>query len=215
MKKNTLVSLVILLFITMAGCQHDGADLRSPAEQDSIMSTNGMLVECPTWTATELEVLDSLEYETFSGSLAPGQGGWLSATMQTWPKNSNFTIMVPPGALPDDGSAPVEFSMRIPTRAAYEQYASENGGVELPLIIRLEPSGILFHENVVILGTYMPWRNDEIDTGCDAVFWSTEDGTPTNIGEAELWMQKNRWRVRFEAPHFSDWEHGTGTVVED
>ncbi len=55
--------------------------------------------------------------------------------------------------------------MRIPTRASYEQYAEDHGGQELPLIIRLEPSGILFHENIIIMGTYMPWRNDEIDAG--------------------------------------------------
>lgn len=215
MKKRTLVSLVILLFTAFAGCQHDGTGRQSPAQQDMILSSNSVLAGCPTWTATELEVLDSLEYEEFSGSIAPGQGGWLSATMQTWPKNSNFNIMVPPGALPDDATAPVAFSMRIPTRASYEKYAAEHGGEELPLIIRLEPSGILFHENIIVMGTYMPWRNDEIDPDCGAVFWSTEDGNPTNIGEALLWLQKNRWRVRFEAPHFSDWEHGTGTVVED
>ena len=102
------------------------------------------------------EILASLEYEEFWGTIYPGMGGWLQTSMATWPGGSAFSIMVPPEALPGDPSESVAFSMRIPTQQSYWDYYDENG-IWLPLIILLEPAGVNFAVPVTVMATWMPW----------------------------------------------------------
>ena len=152
------------------------------------------------WPSVEL--LDTLDYEEFSGTLVPGQGGALLATMATWPKNCIFSIIVPPEALPDDDSNPVLFSLRVPTYQSYMEHASDN----LPLIIRLEPSNINFHVPVMVMGTYMPW-----DLPDAWEYWTID---PLQFfGDVEvITTRQGRKRVLFDAPHFSDWMVGDDDV---
>lgn len=211
--KNVLFILALFaLLLPVSGCDDDASTptandgpvvMMRVVEQLDGPPLVGDDCKAPTFTSTDPEILNGLTYETFSGTITPGQGGWLLAEPQTWPKGSTFTIMVPPGALPDDGTEPFGFQLQVPTYQSYLDNEDENDGAGLPLVMRLEPSHINFLEPVQIFATYMPWSDPGLDPA-DHTDWA-----PSCQDDSILWKydaRARKWRVRFEAPHFSDWE---------
>ena len=151
----------------------------------------------------DLEFLDSLEYEEFSGDILPGYGAILHGEMKTWPGGCYFGINIRPESLPSDLTNPVTFSMRIPTYQSYVDYP------DLPLIIRLEPSDINFIEPVGVMGTYMPWTGL---TAQDVFKYFCLLPVFTDYGEPSVTQVDRYVRIMFNASHFSVWGVGGGAA---
>jgi len=197
MKRIHAILVLAVLGLLLGGCGQD-SDQTSPQVPSAFSS---LRIADKAFLDEHRDLLDQLDYEVFTGTLQSGMGGWLSGTMLTWDKGCTFGVMVPPGAVPDDLGS-VQFTMRIPTKQSYQAYEELN----LPLIIRLEPSGVNFLQPVTVVATYMPW------SGMDAQdvfeYWCLNPsyqpfGTPFNI-----YQDKNRVRIMIQVPHFSDWEIG-------
>ncbi len=214
MRRPTLLVVLASLFLCLGAC---GDESTNPAQPDQVSGKTNYILppgapEPPSgWETTPIEILESLEYEEFQGTIIPGMGGLLIAEMSTWPGGSYFSINVPPGALPDDGGGspePVIFTLRVPTRQMYEDYQYLNNGKGLPLTIQLEPSGILFHEPVEILATYMPWTGATIDWEWDQ--WGVEPGEEWDGYDLQVEAVKKSVQLQYKLPHFSRWETGGG-----
>lgn len=204
MKRFSLFLLLTISVVLVAGCGD---------ESEPTASSPTVLAFAPDKSNTVVindEILASLEYEEFWGTIYPGMGGWLQTSMATWPGGSAFSIMVPPEALSGDPSESVAFSMRIPTQQSYWDYYDENG-IWLPLIILLEPAGVNFAVPVTVMGTWMPWVPFQ-PSGFDA--W-TVNPDYEDYGPVRYLEFKKMWRVMYEAPHFSDWVVTDKTIVEE
>lgn len=195
MNRRTVPIVLIALLVLVAGCDNNDT---STSSQGSLLAPSA---DKTTATPLTTELLDSLDYEEFHGSLLPGFGGWLQAEMKTWPGGCVFSIMVPPNALPGNINERVEFSMRIPTYQSYMAHADDN----LPLIIRLEPSNVNFLVPVTVMGTYMPWAPYQPGKEWDYGFIDPD----YNIYGVPNYFWVKRWlRVTYQVPHFSDWASG-------
>jgi len=198
---NRTPTRVLLALIVLAtfGCG-DGTDTMAP---DPTEPAGRAPVHIYGLKPTPPSVLDDLDWEEFSGFVTPGTGSVLMGTLTTWPKNCDVALNIPPNALPA-GSPPTEFSLAVPTRDSYDRYRDFNGGRGLPLILRLEPSGIDFQVPVQVFATYMPWA----EHNADAPFYVHWTNSPVfeYRGMTEMDRDQNRTTVSFDAPHFSDWE---------
>ncbi len=143
--------------------------------------------------------LDQLDYETISGTLQPGQSGIMSEVLTTWPKNCRFSLLVPESSMP--GGYAINFEMRIPTQASYLENAGE---LNHRLVIRLAPDGEQFLGPITVEGTWMPWQGRGVPPS--TLYYYNGD----EWGEAEIIYVPtlDRYRVRFQVNHFSDWEVG-------
>ena len=154
-------------------------------------------------------LIESLDYETFSGVMQPGMGGLMTAVAKTWPGTCYFGINVPPEALPSEQSS-TTFSLSVPTYASYMAHAAEN----LPLILRLEPEGIRFQVPVTVLATWMPWDDRTPDEyfNVEPVYENgvLVDTIADEFGTPSVTKIKIGWRVMFSVGHFSDWETNGG-----
>lgn len=207
---RTALKIVLAMALTVmcaVGCENDHTDfLTSPASNnDVVLPLNKAKVD-PLDTIDPLdltqEFLDTLEYEEFTGTIQPGVGGQLTVEMTTWVGGCLFGLQINPSSVPADWG-PTTFSMRIPT---YQSYV-ENPG--LPLIVRLEPSGLNFLEPIGVMATYMPWSGldaeDMFEYFCLLPEFA-EYGEPTAV-------QVDRYvRLYFYVNHFSDWGVGGGAV---
>jgi hypothetical protein len=141
--------------------------------------------------------LDSLDYETLSGTLAPNQGGVLSENLTSWPKNCRFTLTVPETSMSSETA--INFTMSIPTKASYDA----NSGLDDHLIIRLAPDGETFVGPITVEGTWMPWMGAPPDT---LYYNSLSGASESGMAMITYWPSINRYRVSFQVDHFSDWE---------
>lgn len=195
-------SLLILLAAVLAlqvGCDNQSSDLSStvsPIELSPQMMEKGGFD------------LESLQYESLTAQIMPGVGGFYTMTMNSWPGVCKFSVQVPEGAIPASeggGDQPVVFSLRVPNKQSYDN----NPG--LPLIVRLEPSGINFAEYITVYVYYMnfPPYNTAFPGG--PLYWfETGEGeyAPANY----LGKDRNGHRFMAKLPHFSDWDLGSGSV---
>lgn len=147
-----------------------------------------------------LNLLDALDYEVLSGTLTPGSGGALGQNLRTWRPYGGcwFDLLVPPTALNPEGD-PINFTMRIPTRASYEAHPE----IADRIIIRLGPDGMQFLTPITITATWMPWMG----TPASTLFIDSGQGPLTPVVPVYD-SNTNRWHVEFKVTHFSDWEVG-------
>jgi hypothetical protein len=194
MKNPCIFALSVAILFLLAGCENDIGSVDSrdvrPAASASKMTVQD-----------HLDIIGAIEFETFSGSITSEYGGWVQGSMATWPRGCTFTLMVPPGAVPGAPGERTEFSMSIPTYESYLAYAD----ADLPLIIELEPSGVMFLKPITVLATYMPWADETVDDITD--YWSISPAFEM-FGPPVVWQDRSRIRVMFEVPHFSVWESG-------
>ena len=138
---------------------------------------------------------EELEYEEFSGTLLGGQGGVMYEYSVTWGKNCLFALIVPPEAT-DPYWEPIEFTYRIPTKDSYTLHPELHD----QLFIRLGPDGTHFLAPITVIATWMPWEGTPPD--------------PLEVWDGDEWREATveqvgkRWRVTFQADHFSDWRIG-------
>ncbi|MBU0742049.1 hypothetical protein KKG45_08840 [bacterium] len=201
MRTQFKLVLVTAILAAVVGCQTDPVGLKEDgADLAAKMNT--------TTPLAHHALLQSLDYEVITGTISPRWGGLLTGAAKTWPEDSNFGLLVPPGALNTTDSLPVEFTLRVPTFDSYMAFA-ERG---LPLVFRLEPHGMQFLEPVTVLGTYMP-RDERMPTH----FWHVtpvyEDGEVVDVryeefGEVDVHPGRAGLQVMFQVNHFSDWEVG-------
>ncbi|HPF36934.1 MAG TPA: hypothetical protein P5571_15290 [Candidatus Krumholzibacteria bacterium] len=190
MKRSLVFFILLILALALFGCGRE-TDQTAPAVTSAAKYDLG----------DQQDILETLEYEVFTGTIQEGVGGWLTGTMTTWPKNCTFGVMVPPTAVPV-GLGSTTFTMRIPTYQSYMDHAAD----DLPLIVRLEPSSINFQAPVSVMATYMPWTGMTAEDVFE--YWSVSPdylnyGAPSSVTQVG-----NRVRIVFEVPHFSDWELG-------
>lgn len=181
----SLLSLYGMLFLGCGGEPNKAGQLTAPRPIASRTDAN--------------EYLDSLnlDYEEFAGTLTPGVGGVLNATMTTWGKNCQFSLFVPATAVDPEGS-PINFTMRIPTKASYLAHPE----IASKIIVRFEPNGEHFSDSLTVQTTWMPWEGVPPDS---LYYWCIYgEGVPTVTYLPNI----NRYRVTYKVNHFSDWEVG-------
>ncbi len=143
--------------------------------------------------------LDVLEYETLEAPLNPANGGFFSLTMNTWVPKCTFGVMVPVGAGNDNEYT---FSLSVPTKEMYDTY------IDLPLILRMEPSNVIFASPIEVWAYYMPWEKFPFQDDETAVFRTGSDPDAEYIlippEERDIIRGKHRLHATF--PHFSDWD---------
>jgi hypothetical protein len=143
--------------------------------------------------------LNSLEYETFYGTLSPESGGALGTYLKTWGKNCWFSVVVPQGAM-DPNDPPVNFSMSVPTKASYLAHSGTD--LDSTIVIRLDPDGYPFRESIRIQATWMPWAPPPPDS---VNVW---DGYASQRVPVQYVPSIDRYQIIFWVDHFSDWEVG-------
>ena len=202
-----IIFAVLLVIVFAVGCENDRTTVLTPGNDLELLPNKAkdgpfdtVLVDT---SSLDLEFLDSLEYEEFSGAILPGQGAWLIGEMKTWPGGGDFAIDIKPEALPPDFNYPVEFSMRIPNYQSYQDHP------ELPLIIRLEPSGINFLEPLTVMCTYMPWTGLTVDDLFEYFCLTPEF---EEFGEPTIFEIDRKVKLMFQAHHFSIWGVGGGAL---
>lgn len=200
---RTLFKLVCVtaILVAVVGCETDPVGI----EEGGVDHAAKLNADPPV---LHFALLESLEYEVISGNIFPDKGGMIVGNASTWPKESSFGLMVPPGAVPSRDSLPVEFTLRVPTYQSYMTFA-ERG---LPLVFRLEPHGMQFLEPVTVMGTYMPW-DKRIPTHYWHVTPVVENGVIIDVdyeefGEVDVQPGPSGLQVMFQVNHFSDWETG-------
>lgn len=198
--QKQLVAILIIALIALAGCQQKpvGPEPQGPAE------TAGKALQPDL---EHYEMLESMEYETITGTIDPGKGGVLSGTLKTWGGDYAYGVVVPAGAL-DSAGPSVEFSISVPTYQSYMEFAHRNP----PLILRLEPDGAQFHKPVTVLAPWLPWA-DRLPEQFWCVVPTYRDSkvvgvTYEDVGEVDLEPAPTGWRVSFDVNHFSEWETG-------
>jgi len=193
--------LMTVALATLVGCQTDPVGLEQDGG-DLAAKTNTMTPRA------HYALLESLEYDVIRGTISPGQGGIVTGVAESWPEGNSFGLMVPPGALGNRDSVPVEFTMRVPTFDSYLAHAE----FDLPLVFRLEPHGLHFQEPVTVTGTYMPWAADT-----PTHFWHVTpesaggklvDVRYEEVGAVDVQRDPSGLRVTFQVNHFSEWEAG-------
>lgn len=204
MRRTFLLAILAGALLVVGACSEEPTD---PVELGESSPFTGMALTqtglpydpTPDW------VLEDLEYEEFQGTIQPGLGGMLSFEMSTWPGGCWFSILIPPEALPA-AAGPTDFSIKVPTRASYDEYQYMNDGRGLPLIMHMEPSGLNFLVPVQVLGTWMPWVPVSLIPG-DWDLWCLDPALAYYPYDS---VQRNgRYvQVRYSAPHFSRWEGG-------
>ena len=205
MKRTAFQIILIALLVVAIGCDNDPATVVTPSNVLTFSADKGKNYYTnidPIYLNDEF--LDALEYEEFSGTIVPGAGAWLIGEMKTWPGGGDFCIDIKPDCLPPDFTYPIEFSMRIPTYRSYVNHP------QLPLIIRLEPSGINFQVPLTVMGTYMPWTGVTVDDLYEYFCLTPEYET---FGAPEIFEINRKVKMKFQAPHFSDW--GVGNSADD
>ena len=151
--------------------------------------------------------LDALDYETVSGILTPGSSAILMGIAHTWSFRTPcyYALNIPEGALPAGGD-PVEFSMSIPTKDSYLNYM---GGEDLPLILRMEPDGMVFAEPLTIMVSWMPWRPVPDEDDLEYWFYTEGGGESGHFTDVDLVTIPDGYdQVHFSVDHFSDWGLG-------
>ena len=204
-----IIFTAALVVVFAVGCEHDPTNVLTQssdptnfpnkAKDDPLTISPGDTI----YSYMDLEFLDSLEYEEFSGNIPSNLGCGLMGEMETWPGGGDFTIFIHEGAV-TSGYFPIEFSMRIPTYQSYMDHP------ELPLIIRLEPSDINFEIPVTVIGTYMPWTGVTVD---DVFKYFCLTPVFKNYGKPTVFEIDRKVKMEFQAPHFSDW--GVGNSADD
>ncbi len=199
--RMTVILILILGILAVVGCQEEPL---GPVPVD-MQAKNLISLED---NIEHHQLLENLHYELIEGTVIPGRGGLIGDTLSTWPKGCFFGLQVPPGALDTQDPTPVAFSVQVPTYESYMMYSHLN----LPLILRLEPDGIEFHDSVTVMATYMPWVKDEpVD------FWNVApvvdkgavvDVIYQDVGKVDVQSVDAGRRVSFKVNHFSDWEVG-------
>ena len=198
MRRAYILLVAIGLLVLLGGCQDDPTGL-DESGNSPVMYGNKSAPD-----PAHMALLDSLKYEEVFGSITPNLGGFIMIEMQTWPGGCTFAINIPPGSLPDDDNNNVPFSLRIPTYQSYMEHADYDKGKGLPMIIRLEPSGLNFLKPLTVWGTYMPWAVVDLSKPFD--YW-TVSPEYEDFGHVPSVHRDKKWvRFNFEAPHFSDWE---------
>lgn len=207
MRKPALFAALASVLMLVGACDNESHDTGRPGDFSPATSTGLNVAEDCEWSPTPPEIIDTLDWEVFEGSLQPGSAGFLIAQPATWGPGCTFMIQVPPGAVTGGPEDPrVDFSIAFPTKESYLANQSENCGNGLPLIMDLEPSGLLFTERVTVYATYMPWTDV---TAQDILSESWWDSSP--FGEHELlWVQEKKGVVTFafKVDHFSRWAVG-------
>ncbi|RKZ13565.1 hypothetical protein DRQ53_08535 [bacterium] len=203
-------TLLAILLLFIGACGTETENLTEPSDLRPVTGQDLDLDYC--WEPTPQSVINTLEWEEFTGTIQPGNGGFLVAQSTTWGPGVYFSIQVPPDALPA-GNGPTDFSIRFPTKASYLANQSENCGLGLPLILEMEPGGLVFNEPVTVHATYMPW------TGVTAAdLWEHWSSYPV-FGDYELESvtqgKKGIVNITYKAPHFSRWETGGGGPPEE
>ena len=153
------------------------------------------------------------DWENFDGTITPGMAGFLHVQQATWGPGVDFGIQVPAGALPLNVGA-TDFSVRLLKKDVYLANQDANCGKGLPLILRLEPHGLIFNEPVTVSVTYMPWTDvrasDFIDK--ENLLWSPDpELTIYEIEEGTVTERRVKGggyivTLSYKVPHFSDWE---------
>jgi len=199
--RMSAILIIMLGILAVVGCQQEPTGL----EPFDAHTKNATLLKADL---EHYNLLENLHYELIEGTVTPGEGGLVSGTLQTWPKGCSFGLLVPPGALDTQDPTPVDFSVRVPT---YESYMMHDH-LNLPLILRLEPDGMEFHDTVTVMATYMPWEKE-----APVDFWHVapiiENGDVVDVeyrdvGRVEVRPVDAGWQVSFKVIHFSDWEVG-------
>lgn len=186
MKASRLTLLLTLLVLVLAGCSQSMDDPGAPRSPLA-----------PVFTTLEAPPLDSLEWESFTGTITPGTGGIMLQASTTWPRNCVFGINIPPDAL-DPGWGPIEITLQVPKRAMYQQHPELAG--KLPM--RFFPSGLHFLTPVSITATWMPWENFRQG------YYESDylDGADSSAVEVTYVPPIDRYRMTYAISHFSDWE---------
>lgn len=209
MAKTTLriIFAVVLVAVFAVGCENDRTTAVAPSNDLVFLpdkSNNGPFIFDPSYYL-DIEFLNSLKYEEFSGSLVPGIGALLIGEMKTWPGGGDFAINIPPEALPDDDPTyETEFSIRIPT---YESYLRHP---QLPLIVWLEPSDVNFLVPLTVMCTYMPWTKATVD---DVYEYFCMTPLYEEFGPPTVYEIDGQVKLQFQAHHFSIW--GVGGPVDE
>ena len=204
MRKPVLLSVLASLLLFVGACEDESGNLTRPADFSSATTPDLNVAGDCEWAPTSPATLASLEWEEFEGTLQPGTGGFIYAPSASWGAGASFSIQVPPGALPA-GAGATDFSLRFPDKASYLNNEGENCENGLPVILEMEPSGMVFLEPVTVYATYMPWTDVTAQDVRDAWWSSTPDG-PYEL----LWVREKKGVVTFayKAWHFSRWETG-------
>lgn len=184
-----VLTLLALAAVHLVGCSRDSGPITRVASPRYLV-VGGALPATVN--------LDELVYEELSGTLEPGVGGLMGRYLSTWPKNSWFSLIVPPDAIAENG-APVAFKLRVPNKDSYLAHPE----LDSTLVIRLEPEGVYFADTLTVQGTWMPWR--PAPTGSTLKYYS---GADSGLARVEYIPSTNRYRVTFAVSHFSDWEIG-------
>ena len=181
-----VLSLSALLFV---GC---GGNTSDPGPSAPLTPAVGSPVA--------LVNLDALDYEVLSGTLTPGSGGAMGQNLRTWRPYGGcwFGLLVPPTSVDPEGD-PINFTMRVPTKASYDAHPE----IADRIIIRLDPDGMHFLGPITIDATWMPWLGAPLDT----LWFGT--GQEDQLPVVPVYNPTiNRWQVSFQVTHFSDWEVG-------
>ncbi len=191
MKYVRLILTILAAMILITGCDNNPNGI---APGNDITGLNLIL----NHNLTHAEILELMDYETFTGSLDQHSGGGMLCVPATWPGDCMFSIFVPIGAVPP--GPPVEFTLQIPTYASYMEFREFN----LPMIMRLGPEDVQFEEQLIIQGTWMPWDKRTPDH-----FWHFIDGGQDEVTPFRATKMPNGlWNCVAHVDHFSDWEFG-------
>ena len=190
------LSTLLLTGILFVGCGRD---------PDGISRVTGPTVGRPGSASTLHIDLDELDYEVFSGTLYPGQDGFLSATSKTWGPNCVFSLVVPDSSMPA-GSGPINFTMSIPKKTSHIA-----NGLGPWMFIRLAPDQ-QFDGPITVTGTWMPWEGTPTGTPPDTLWVYDCGGTDSTMATITQvpGYSPPRYRVSYQVNHFSDWETGPG-----
>jgi hypothetical protein len=197
MNRTRLIATLSLCMFFLFGCGHDPSDQGKSANPltPSTSSPVALDQDCD-------ELLNSLEYETISGTLTPGFGGAMGMNLVTWGRNCWFGVVVPPEAMAPGGD-PIEFTMRIPTKSSYLLHPEI---LNDEITVRLEPDGMHFLAPIRVYTTWMPWLPFSEGGGARGFCVGEEEADSTFTPE---WLPDiKRWRQVFQVHHFSDWRVG-------
>ncbi len=203
MKPLSLFSLLVLTAMLAVGCSGEN-DILDHSTGDPTAP-----VFDPRAELTVEDLLPELDYEEFHAVIDPEFSALFTWQLETWPGGCEISLDVSEDALPDGGD-PVHYILRVPTRESYEEHLDFNDGNGLPLIIRLEPDGIIFQVPVTLTCTWMPWQQTpDLWTPVGSFGWTYDDFNSDPQNDIIIThLPKGKTRVSFGVGHFSDWEVG-------
>ncbi len=199
MNRTRFIAALSLCLFLLVGCGRDPSGQGKSAGPLAPSASSPVALDEDCY-----ELLNSLEYETITGTLTPGSGGAMGMDLVTWGRNCWFGLVVPPEALAPDGD-PIEFTMRIPTKGSYLLHPEI---LNDEITVRLEPDGMHFLAPITVYTTWMPWL-PYAEGGNARGFCAGEEADSTF---APQWLPDvKRWRQVFQVRHFSDWRVGPDT----